>query len=259
MPSNDFIASSMDDLEDEGGFPDEDFMSASGEDEGFGGFGDDSGDSFGSDSGELDIDFNSADGAEAFDDQEDASNGSSNTEGNKQVLKRSLIAVGVIAACIVVVAVVIRLFSGIGDKDTGNTDNSPLNVNEPSQVESAAPQVQASAEQVQPVSTPGNRPTGGAVSNGWIVVDSDPGLQFSQPIESVFTVTNIRYETKVVEAQRTLLLKGIVTGSIDGMYGTYEADVPYDKAVNLTVGTQLFVKYILAEKNGVQYVSSIDF
>ena len=279
MAMGDFIQSGMDDLDLEGGgFPDEDFLSgglpeAEGEELGFssGGFEDGEGmsdDDF--------PNFAGAEGAEIFDSPQTNVDGDPEEKGG--TIKKALVGLAFLAVAGLVVVFAIRWFGSAGkdkpsDQGVVNTGVQGTEVTQPQS--GTTPDVQAPAPQVAPsaqtnvgdtrndsptyLGGAGVRPQTSTVSDGWIWVESDPQLQFSNTIDGVFTVTNIKYVSKVVESQKTLQLKSILTGSIDGVYGTYEVDVPYDKAVGLTVGTRLYITYVIAEKNGVQYVSGIEF
>lgn len=262
MAMDDIIRSGMDDLGFDGdGYPDDDFLAPADTDDGENDFSDSASDFDFEESGDSGISFDGADGAESFDGtREDGGE----PDGKRSIIKRSVIGLAFLAVAIVIVVFCIRWFGHIG-KDKPSDPTVPVSdVQNPNSGPEATPEIPpqnlGTQEQTQPATeTPAARPQSSTVSEGWIWVDADPQLKFSQPIEGVFTVTNIKYVSKVVEAKKTLQLKSILTGSIDGVYGTYEVDVPYEKTVGLEVGTRLYITYVLAEKNGVQYVSGIDF
>lgn len=74
-------------------------------------------------------------------------------------------------------------------------------------------------------------------------------------IESVFTVSNIAGYAKTNGTNG--VLKHSITGSIQGLDGTYELEVSYDIALKLKVGTSFKVWYSTINVGGTQFVSEI--
>lgn len=261
---DDFIRSGMDELRGEGGpFPDDDFLgegSSDGDDFGLGEFGD-----FGEEGsddleeGPTEIDFDSAGGTEDFDGPE--ANVQVEPKEKKSVLRGAKYGLIFLGVALVLVLVGIRLVNWLGTRETGAQEpaSTPVNIEDVGGIEGTGQEDATNSQNAQASDGTASRPQGSTVSEGWIWVEPSSELEFSKPIQGVFTVTNIKYVSKVVEAKKTLQLKAVLTGSIDGVYGTYEADVPYDKALSLEVGTKLYITYSIAEKNGVQYIGGISF
>lgn len=80
--------------------------------------------------------------------------------------------------------------------------------------------------------------------------------------DMMFTVTGISHKARAVDASETLVIKTTLTGSIAGLPGTYEIDVPFDKGVKiqeLGIGTQFTVHVQLGEFKGRTVVGNITY
>lgn len=95
--------------------------------------------------------------------------------------------------------------------------------------------------------------------SNWVWVEADGSLTFSEPVSSIFTVTDIKLVSMVIEGQDVMELESILRGSIDGLRGTYEARVPYDLALKVSVGTELNVEYRIGEKGKTKFITGIQF
>lgn len=249
--NNDFLQRGMDELDSEGGsiYPDDDFLGAGGNDfdspGSAGGFGDEPG-------GDPEFDFSQAEGTDEFD--RAASGGMESTQGGKaEVLHTVKKVIPILLIALVVIVVLIGLVSRRGKAPATPTDtDQPLQTQEVQQPITDEPPV-------APVEPQPDQPAVVIPEDGWVWVEHDSEVKFSQPIEGVFTVTSIKLMSKVIESRKTLALKSIVTGSISGVSGTYDFEIPYNKALNLEVGTQLYITYRIGEKGSVQYVSDVEF
>lgn len=92
--------------------------------------------------------------------------------------------------------------------------------------------------------------------NGWTEIDPDTSLKFSDPIEASFTPTNVRHYVKTTTTGE-MEAKSVVTGSISGLTGTYELEIPYSQGRLLKRGQYFGITYRISEINGQQIVSDI--
>lgn len=109
------------------------------------------------------------------------------------------------------------------------------------------------------VSSPETQVSQNAAGSNWVWVEADGSLAFSEPVSSIFTVTDIKLVSMVIEGQDVMELESILRGSIDGLRGTYEARVPYDLALKVSVGTELNVEYRIGEKGKTKFITGIQF
>ena len=97
----------------------------------------------------------------------------------------------------------------------------------------------------------------------WTTITSSENVVFNDTTtDMTFTVTNIEHRARAVDASETLVVKTTLQGSISGLAGTYELDVPYDKGIILEqrgIGTQFTVHVQLGEYNGRTVVGAITY
>ena len=97
----------------------------------------------------------------------------------------------------------------------------------------------------------------------WTEITSSENVVFNEnTTEMTFTVTGITHKARAVDASETLVVKTTLTGSISGLPGTYELDIPYDKGVkieSLGIGTQFTVHVQLGSYNGRTVVGNITY
>ena len=151
-----------------------------------------------------------------------------------------LLLVALLAVCLA-----IGYLSGSGKDNESKTTNKPTESVQATYTTPPAVQNQSS-------STP-------SISDSWVWVSADSELTFSEPISSVFTVTDVKLVSLVIEGKDMVELDSIVKGSIDGLRGTYEVRIPYNLAVLLSVGTELNCEYRVGEKGSVKFITGIKF
>lgn len=94
----------------------------------------------------------------------------------------------------------------------------------------------------------------------WIEITSGENVVFSENYaEMTFTITNIKHLTRVVDTNKNLVIKTTLQGSISGLPGTYELDIPYNKGVKLVVGSNFTVYVQLGSFNGKTVVGEIRY
>ena len=200
------------------------------------------GDDFGSD------DFGSDDFGAMQDGQQNEFDNSLNnmqdgtTEEKKALSKNSII---LIAVGVVIVIIVIIVASRLGKKShdaneimsSGRTNTQPANNSQPTV----------------------NITT--STDNGfvWSDITASEDVEFGQNVDLVFTVTNIRHRARAVDTNNNLVIKTTLQGSLSGMSGTYELDIPYDKGVKLVVGDSFTVHVQLGTYKGKTVVGEISY
>lgn len=95
-------------------------------------------------------------------------------------------------------------------------------------------------------------------NSGWTEIDADKGLKFSDKISSTFTTTKVKHYVKTTTVGE-MEIKSVVTGSIAGLTGTYELELPYSNAVNLNSGDYFAIQYKVSEVNGKVIISDISY
>lgn len=252
----------------------DDFEHLNNSDDGFDdGFGDDSNDiDFGDDSNPSeDIDFgdevNSSDDDDGFDmqfnsptrtaDTSDENIGmQSDEEKQNQIKKVALFAIGAGVVLIVIVCILARVIAGANNfKNNTGTEYASEAFGkahgENSLGEISETQAPVAATQAPVV----NNTT--SSSNDWSEITYDSTWNFSNDIEGVFTVTNIKTYAKLLsggEAQ----VKTEVTGSISGLGGTYTVELPVHLTGAVQIGQGLNVTYQMSQTSNRTVVGNIE-
>lgn len=105
----------------------------------------------------------------------------------------------------------------------------------------------------QPVQQPIQQPI--QVDGDWTVIEADKTINLDSEVTAVFTVTGIRHLAKQTGVETAV--KSVATGSISGLSGTYDVELPYSLARFVTVGNTLKLKYKIGQINGQSVVSDL--
>lgn len=105
----------------------------------------------------------------------------------------------------------------------------------------------------QPVQQPIQQPM--QLDGDWTVIEADKTINLDSEVTAVFTVTGIRHLAKQTGVE--IAVKSIATGSISGLSGTYDIELPYSLARFVTVGTTLKLKYKIGQIDGKSVVSDL--
>lgn len=117
--------------------------------------------------------------------------------------------------------------------------------------------VNPSDSQVKTVETPVQQPIQQQVqyNDGWTTIDADKNVDLSSEVSGVFTVTSVKHMARSNGNETEV--KTIVSGSISGLTGKYELELPYSLARFLTVGNTLKLKYKIGQINGNSIISDL--
>lgn len=157
------------------------------------------------------------------------------SSGKSTVVKQAIIIVIIAAVVVLLAFVVIQWLTG-GTKKTESVDKTPSSVTE------VAPPVQ------------------NETSGGWTKFDNADGLTFNEEyISAVFTVTGVKHYLNVVDNEKNLMVKTVITGSLSGFIGAYEMDIPYSKGCRLSIGNTFDVEVQVGNSNGKTVVGEINY
>ena len=117
--------------------------------------------------------------------------------------------------------------------------------------------VNPSDSQVKTAETPVQQPIQQQVqyNDGWTTIDADKNVDLSSEVSGVFTVTSVKHMARSNGNETEV--KTIVSGSISGLTGKYELELPYSLARFLTVGNTLKLKYKIGQINGNSIISDL--
>lgn len=94
----------------------------------------------------------------------------------------------------------------------------------------------------------------------WTLITDNEKVQFNDEYSDMtFTVTCIEHKARAVDTNNNLVVITSLQGSISGLSGTYELDVPYNKGVKLVVGNSFTVHVQLGTYNGKTVVGEIQY
>lgn len=184
---------------------------------------------------------------EAFGDNETTDNKIDNTQGNEiegaKSAKKTAIILGIIGFVVIVIALFIASL-------VGNSNNKKEASVEETKAEITAHSAYTSKE---------NIPAKLHHNEGWIEFKANGDVVIDVEIDSDFTVTSIRHFAKVVNENNDKIVKSIVTGNISGLVGTYEVEIPYEKAIKLKVGSVFKITYKCNADNDSKIIGEIKY
>ena len=97
-------------------------------------------------------------------------------------------------------------------------------------------------------------------NGGWVEFKSDgDSVVFEFSSLAVFEVTDIKHFVKTINNKNDKVIKSVAYGSISGLSGTYEVEIPYDKAVLLRNGSEFEIEYRYTIKDGIRIVGEIRY
>lgn len=199
------------------------------------------------DFGDLDLDF--GDDSETDPENENELSGFDSNEPDEPRppvdKKRRLIIGGIGLAIVIVVFTVAGLVKASREKGGEVVyENETIAVN-------------PSDSQVKTVETPVQQPIQQQVqyNDGWTTIDADKNVDLSSEVSGVFTVTSVKHMARSNGNETEV--KTIVSGSISGLTGKYELELPYSLARFLTVGNTLKLKYKIGQINGNSIISDL--
>ena len=200
-----------------------------------------------SDFGDLDLDF--GDDNETDPENENELSGFDSNEPDETRppvdKKRRLIIGGIGLAIVVVVFTIAGLVKASREKGGEVVyENETIAVN-------------PSDSQVKTVETPVQQPIQQQVqyNDGWTTIDADKNVDLSSEVSGVFTVTSVKHMARSNGNETEV--KTIASGSISGLTGKYELELPYSLARFLTVGNTLKLKYKIGQINGNSIISDL--
>lgn len=94
-------------------------------------------------------------------------------------------------------------------------------------------------------------------SSEWTTVSGDQAIDDIKEVESQFTVTSIEHLAK--KSGNEMQIKTHLRGSLSGMTGVYDLDVPYEKGTKLKVGDVFAVTVEVGSYNNSTVVGVIRF
>lgn len=187
-------------------------------------------------------------------------------DNSKDNLKKTAI---IAAIAGVVIILVVILGAGLLKKKDKQEEVSSHGVTIVEQQQTVQ-QVQQPTQQVQvqpnadSIMQSGNEPESNKTvdvnkkDGGWTVIDGNQTIEFnSEYRELMFYITGIEHRAKV--EGNSVVVKTVLTGSLSGMSGTYEMDVPYNKGSQLTEGQEFRVYVLLGNFNGKTVVGDIKY
>lgn len=91
------------------------------------------------------------------------------------------------------------------------------------------------------------------------ITDSENVVFTDEMVEMQFTITDIQHLARVVDTNGNLVVKTKLLGSISGLSGTYELDIPYDKGIKLVVGKSFTIRVQLGTFSDKTVVGNIEY
>jgi len=96
-------------------------------------------------------------------------------------------------------------------------------------------------------------------SDKWVKINGDTSIKFDNLIESVFTVTKIEHYAMVTNSENDKQVKSILYGTIDGLYGTYSMEIPFDKANKLKISNSFKIEYSMYNNGNYMVIGNVHY
>jgi hypothetical protein len=173
-------------------------------------------------------------------------------------VKRTSIYTAIIGFVVIVIALAIGAIALNARARHTEVQNPPASTTEVTQQAEVGSQQEATFDIVENASdNVGNQ--GVAELASWVEFTQGPENKIDQIADSNFTVTSIQHVAKVVNEKNDMMVKSIIKGNISGLVGTYEVEIPYEKAMYLAIGTVFNIKYHYVIENEVRIIGEIEY
>ena len=178
-------------------------------------------------------------------------NSNQDTPPRSPVDKKRALIIGGIGLFLVLAVFIVAGFIKSAKEKKATSEESQV-YKETQQEISSQPSVVETTMQ-QPVQQPIQQPI--QADGDWTVIEADKTINLDSEVTAVFTVTGIRHLAKQTGVETAV--KSIATGSISGLSGTYDIELPYSLARFVTVGNTLKLKYKIDQIDGQSVVSDL--
>lgn len=210
---------------------------------------------------------NDSQGWDDFDTSSDNTNrndmNSDNESQNPKKIAIAAIIMGLVLIIIVMLA--IRITGNIGNNTEIQNQAVQQQTNDEvtNQVSSAVmhngyEQQQVNNVPVQNIQVESNNTyqTEGSTNNGWVEI-SDKHLAFNNTEQSTFTVERVMVYAK--QNGNETNVKAVAVGTITGLTGKYELEIPYQGLENLVIGTVLNIEYSYLTSGNTKVIGTVKF
>ena len=94
----------------------------------------------------------------------------------------------------------------------------------------------------------------------WVEFTDNGEITFeNKRVDSIFVVTNIKQYVKIIESEKKLFIKTVLSGRIDGFSGVYEIEIPYSKGKMVSVGDEFKVTVQVGKFKGYEVIGEIKY
>ena len=209
-----------------------------------------------------------------YDTNEDTDDTDGRFTNRMDIKKTAIYAIIIGIVGFIIVAIIIRISSASKNKNVEPTNVVETTNNDVPQIEDGEGGKQVELNDNYTSETTDNQSnngensenyTSGSVSNNdpqyknYIEFQEDDGIELISENEGTFTITGIRHYAKIVDDLGTVTLVSRITGSISGLSGTFDLEIPYSKGIRLNIGNVFSIKYKIGEKSEKQIIYDIDY
>lgn len=94
----------------------------------------------------------------------------------------------------------------------------------------------------------------------WVEFTDNGEITFeNKRVDSIFVVTNIKQYVKIIESEKKLFIKTVLSGRVDGFSGVYEIEIPYSKGKMVSVGDEFKVTVQVGKFKGYEVIGEIKY
>lgn len=186
-----------------------------------------------------------------------------NQDDQQTTKKQSIIFIVVGIAVLIVVLIVAGMFNKKPSNENVVTDNNNTTIQQDANVN--VDNIMDTGNNTVPQQSQQNNQQG-VITNKvdddftWTLITNNEQVQFNEQYSDMtFTITNIEHKARAVDTNSNLVVITTIQGSISGLSGTYELDIPYNEGVKLVVGNSFTVHVQLGTYNGKTVVGEIKY
>lgn len=187
------------------------------------------------------------------------------SEDSTALKKTAIVAIIAGAVILIIIGIIIRIKSGSDNKANNIPEETEITVSK----DEAGKEVEMSDGDNSDANNSGvDTENGGNESvtisqsnedSGYIEIEPDDTIEELSTNEGTFTITDIKFYAKKADQIGSVSVITRLKGSISGLSGTFEIEIPYSKGLAVSVGNVFKITYKLGDKNGNKVIYDIEY
>lgn len=184
------------------------------------------------------------------------------SEDSTALKKTAIVAIIAGAVILIIIGIIIRIKSGSDNKANNITEITVSKDEAGKEVEMSDGDNSDANNSGVDTENGGNESVTISQSNedsGYIEIEPDDTIEELSTNEGTFTITDIKFYAKKADQIGSVSVITRLKGSISGLSGTFEIEIPYSKGLAVSVGNVFKITYKLGDKNGNKVIYDIEY